>query len=122
MHYSIKLDATELLLDNLDNTFVTPVFNGSASLRSAAGQLVEEVTKTMRRKKPMGEGYMDNLFADTTSLYRLNQIGVSTGEASLGALPPASIALLVALAICWLGIGFFFVCNYKKSKKSVKKD
>ena len=33
LHYDVKLKTSQLLLDNLDNTFVTPVFNGSASLR-----------------------------------------------------------------------------------------
>ena len=44
-HYDVKIKASRLLLDHVDDTFVTPVFNGSASLRSASGQLVEEVTK-----------------------------------------------------------------------------
>ena len=33
------LEAVKLLLANTENTFTTPVFNGSASLRSAAGEL-----------------------------------------------------------------------------------
>ena len=37
LYYDVKLAATELLLRNVENTFVTPVFNGSASLRDAAG-------------------------------------------------------------------------------------
>ena len=122
LHYSVKLDATKLLLNNLDNTFVTPVFNGSASLRNAAGQLIEEVTKAMRRKKPVNNETIDALFAEMTALYRLDQIGISTGHVTLGKLPAASVVLLSALAICWLGIGFFFVRNYRKKKKSVKKD
>ena len=42
-HYRVKIEAAQLLLDNLENTFITPVFNGSASLRDAAGQLIEDV-------------------------------------------------------------------------------
>ncbi len=41
----------KMLLANSDNTFVTPVYNGSASLRDAAGQLIENVTKSVRRKE-----------------------------------------------------------------------
>ena len=44
-YYDVKLQATKLLLSNTDNTFVTPVFNGSTSLRDAAGQLVENTVK-----------------------------------------------------------------------------
>ena len=122
LHYSVKLQAAQLLLDNLDNTFVTAVFNGSASLRSAAGQLVEEVTKSMRRKKPVDETTIDALFTEITALYRLDQIGISTGLVTFGQMPGASTALLSALAICWAGIGFAFVLNHRKKKKSVKKD
>ena len=50
LHYDVKLKASRLLLDNVDNTFTTPVYNGSASLRNAAGQLIEDVTKSVRRK------------------------------------------------------------------------
>ena len=40
-HYEVKLKAVDMLLENVDNTFTTPVYNGSASLRDAAGQLIE---------------------------------------------------------------------------------
>ena len=49
-YYDVKLEATNLLLENTGNTFVTPVFSGSASLRDAAGQMIENVTKSVRRK------------------------------------------------------------------------
>ena len=39
-HYDIKIQAAQLLLDHPDDTFTTAVFNGSASLRNAAGQLI----------------------------------------------------------------------------------
>ena len=41
-------------MDNTDKTFTTPVFNGSTSLRDAAGQLIENVTKSVRRKETGG--------------------------------------------------------------------
>ena len=49
LYYDVKLEATKLLIENTENTFVTPVFNGSASLRNAAGQLIENVNKAVRR-------------------------------------------------------------------------
>ena len=54
-YYQVKIDAAKLLLDNLDNTFTTPVFNGSTSLRDAAGQLIEDVTKAERRHQEVSE-------------------------------------------------------------------
>ena len=41
--YDVKLAATQLILDNIDNTFVTPVFNGSSLVRSASGYMIEAV-------------------------------------------------------------------------------
>ena len=41
-HYDVKIEASELLLNHMSDTFVTPVFNGSADLRQAAGQMIEE--------------------------------------------------------------------------------
>ena len=66
-YYDVKLAAVQLLLDNLDNTFVTPVFNGSASLRDAAGSLIESVTKSVRRSQPVDEGTIAQLYEDTVA-------------------------------------------------------
>ena len=121
LYYAPKIEASQILLDNLDNTFVTPVFNGSASLRSAAGQMIEDVRKHARQGKTIDDAYFDQLFDETTALYRLDQIErTSTGAVGamyLGKMPTASIVLLVTLAVCWVGIGVLFVYNRKKSKK-----
>ena len=72
-YYKAKLDATALLLENTENTFVTPVFNGSASLRNAAGQLIEEVTKAERRGINVDEAFIKKLYKEMISLYKLNR-------------------------------------------------
>ena len=104
-HYRVKIQASELLLYHAENTFVTPVFNGSASLRDASGQLIENVVKSVRRKETIDESYMDKLFSDVTSLYRLDQ-KKQTGmeKADLGPLPKAAVILLSVLGITWIGI------------------
>ena len=117
LYYSVKLDATQLLLSNTGNTFVTPVFNGSASLRNAAGQMIEDVNKSVRRKQTVDEAYMEELYAEMVSLYRLDQIAASDGKQSFGELPSASKALLATLAVCWLGMGVYVLVNGLKKKK-----
>ena len=119
LYYSVKLDATKLLLDNIDKTFVTAVFNGSASLRDAAGHLIESVTKSVRRKETVDDDYLDALFTDTAALYRLDQVTASTGKAHLGPMPTGSKVLLGTLAAVWLGLGVWFFAEYlgKKRKK-----
>ncbi len=73
LYYDIKIKASKLLLDNIDNTFVTPVFAGSADLRDASGQLIEEVVKARRRNKTVNDAFIDNLFKEMTTLYKLDQ-------------------------------------------------
>lgn len=118
LHYNVKLDASKLLLENTQSTFVTPVFNGSASLRSAAGQLIEEVTKSSRRKETIDDKYMEKLYSDMKSLYRLDDITQDpTAKKKLGALPKESVIFLTCLGIAWLFIIIYALSTTKKSQK-----
>lgn len=120
-YYDVKIQASKLLMDNIDHTFVTPVFNGSASLRDAAGQLIENVTKSVRRKKNVDDAFIDDLYADMTSLYRLDQIdGSQQDSEDLGPLPTASVALLTGLGIVWALIVVYVVHGAVKKKKIAK--
>src|SRR5699024_8981176 len=103
-YYDVKLAAVQLLLDNLDNTFVTPVFNGSASLRDAAGARIESVHRALRRRQPVDEGTIAQLYEDTVDLYHLDQTSATAGKADLGPLPTTAVVLLAALAVAWAGI------------------
>ena len=118
LYYTIKIQATKLLMENTENTFVTPVFNGSASLRNAAGQMIEEVKKSARRGETIDDSYLEALFDEMTSLYRLDQISTAEGKADLGPLPDTSVALLAGLAIVWLGIGIYAAAEAVKKKKA----
>ena len=120
-HYGIKIRASELLMDNTQNTFVTPVYNGSASLRNAAGQMIEDVAKSVRRKKTVDDAFIDKLYADMTSLYRLDQLNVGRDTQSvgmdLGPLPAASAALLGVLGAVWLLLIGYVLREARKKKK-----
>ena len=117
LYYNIKIDATRLLMENTDNTFVTAVFNGSASLRNAAGQLIENVNKAVRRGQEVDAVYMEALYAEVSALYRLDQISTSAGKVSLGELPGEAKALLAGLALCWAGMGLYVIVDRIKKKK-----
>ena len=121
LYYDIKLKATKLLIQNTENTFVTPVFNGSASLRDAAGQLIENTTKSTLRKETVDDAYFAKLFSDVTSLYRLDQFdgqAGSAGSADLGPLPAQSVALLASLAVIWCFIAVFAIYGWVKRRKN----
>ena len=118
LHYDVKIRAAKLLLENVGSTFVTPVYNGSASLRDAAGQMIENTVKSVRRKETVDDAYFDKLFSDVNSLYRLDQRNTgSAGRAELGPLPAASKTLLISLAAVWIVIGAYYIIDERKKKK-----
>ena len=120
LYYHIKLKASKLLLEHTEDTFVTPVFNGSASLRDAAGAMIENVTKSVRRKETVDDAYLAELYADVNSLYRLDQKkgGSLASDGDLGPLPVEAKALLSALGVTWLCIiGYVGYGALKKRKK-----
>ena len=121
MHYDVKLKASKLLMDNTENTFVTPVFNGSASLRNAAGQMIENTVKSVRRKQTVDEAYIADLYDEVTSLYRLDQLDTGTEAGrDLGPLPKESVFLLSTLAVVWVLILLYLVKNAVSSRKRGK--
>ena len=115
-HYFVKIQAARLLMENTANTFTTPVFNGSASVRDAAGQLIENVTKAVRRKTTVDEAYMAQLYDEVIALYRLEDM-----TDTLGPLPTGSVALLATLAGVWVLIGLFALRGLIKKKQEEKK-
>lgn len=119
-HYAVKLQAVQLLLDHLDDTFVTAVFNGSASLRDAAGQLIEDVTKSVRRNQTVDEQTIQTLYSDTQSLYHLDAVSPSGGKADLGPLPGTAVALLAGLGIAWVLIFAYLARQGLKKRRRMQ--
>ncbi len=118
LYYDIKLAASKLLLEHTDDTFVTPVFNGSASLRDAAGQLIEDVVKSERRNKPVDLAAIEGFYEDVTSLYRLDQrTDAGSGREDLGPMPTMSVVLLSVLAAIWLLLGVYAIVHAVKKRK-----
>ncbi|MBQ1376502.1 MAG: ABC transporter substrate-binding protein, partial [Lachnospiraceae bacterium] len=123
-YYYVKLYAAKLLMDHTSDTFVTPVFNGSASLRDAAGQLIEETAKGVRRKKTVDHAFIEKLYDDVTSLYRLDQLkGGSTADMKkdLGPLPKASKVLLFCIAAVWVLLGVWNLRVWLKKRAAENK-
>lgn len=121
-YYDIKIQAAGLLLDNVDHTFVTPVFNGSTSLRDAAGQLIETTVKSVNRGQTVDDAFLEKLYDDTISLYRLDQSGgpgalSASGKADLGKLPATSVILLSSLAGIWCLILLYLAFQAVRKKR-----
>ena len=128
-HYSVKLAATQLLLDNIDNTFVTAVFNGSTSVRQAAGEMIEQTKKSAFRGETLDDAYMEALFDDMSAGYHLDQIQVDATKLESGdllalprntaaqKLPTESVLLLCVLGLTWVIIAIYAVVSGIKRKK-----
>ncbi len=120
-YYDVKLKASSLLLEHMDDTFVTPVFNGSASLRDASGQLIENVTKSTRRNETVDDAYMQKLYGDITALYHLDQRSASSmDKQELGKLPYTAVILLSILVLTWILILSYVLLEAAKRRKKSK--
>ena len=122
-YYDVKINAANLLLDHVENTFVTPVFNGSTSLRDAAGQLIENTVKSVRRNQTVDEEFFEKLYKDIVALYRLDQLDEQNGaetfeKADLGPLPTEAVLLLTILVFVWVLIGIYVLFQARKSKRN----
>ena len=118
-YYRVKIEASRLLLDHMDDNFITPAFNGSTSLRDTAGELIEEVTKGVRRHQTVDDAFIEELYEEQTSLHHLNETSASgSGKTDLGPLPPTAVTLLSCLAGAWvLILLYLFVSRMKKTGK-----
>lgn len=121
-YYDIKIKAVRMLLEHIEHTFVTPVFVGSASLRDASGQLIESMVKSARRGQEIDDAYIDKLYSDTASLYRLDQMGnkgslATSNKADLGELPITAKALLLGIGAAWILIFLYAVLGLLKKKR-----
>lgn len=132
-YYDVKIKTTKILLENIDRTFVTHVFNGSTSLRNASGEMIEQVVKTVRGKKTVDDEYIDKLYENMISLYKLSNTVDDTSNdpgapgnndpagapdsKNLGPLPFGSVALIVSLATIWILILAYFAVNTIKKRK-----
>ncbi len=113
-HYQVKIEASKLLIDHISDTFVTSVFNGSASLRDAAGSLIENTCKSARRNETINDAYFDALYEKVASLYHLGQASAVTADRDLGPLPSEAKILLGTLGLAWLCIGTYYLMSLRK--------
>ena len=118
-HYKVKIDATRLVLDNIANTFITPVFYGSASLREAAGELIEGTARQVRRGKTVDAAFMNSFFSDTISLKRLTVDDNSQTDVN-SPLPTEARILLIAVVCVWVVIGACVLIPRIKRRKTEK--
>ena len=96
------------------------MFNGSASLRNAAEQLVEATVKAERRKQTVDDNFYNQLFAETISLYRLDQINTGGQKRDLGPMPATAIVLIAALIGAWICIICYVILQKIRKTGKIK--
>ena len=115
--FNVMLDAREFSKEKIfENEHVLVQGVTDCIYENAAGELIEKVTKDTRRKKEINEAYMENLFAEVSALYKLDQIE-KTESRALGEMPKESILLLASIATVWLFIGAFAAVSLVRSRK-----
>lgn len=112
-YYNVKIDATKILINNIDNTFITPVFNGSVSLRNAAGGMIEDVADAVRVGKSITPSYVSGLYRKMAALWRL--------DVALGDVSPVAIVLISSIAVIDVAIVVYLVYSKRKKQKSMGK-
>ena len=102
-HYRVKIDATNMLLAHTDDTFVTPVFNGSTSLRNALGQLIEEVTRARRANETVDDAFLQK--AESRCHRPVSAEPERCDDESPGGSRDACRAHRLHCCPCWVGRG-----------------
>lgn len=122
LYYDVKIEASKLLANNIENSFITPVFNGSTSLRNAAGDLVELTVDSATKNRAINDSFMELLFSRVTALHKLDQIQTSKNlqKNEFGKLPKESVILISSFCIVWLGIGAYGLTRYISKRKRNK--
>ena len=112
--YKTKIDASKVVLNNIDNTFITPVFYGSSLVRQAGGNLIELAAKC---KVKATREEIDEMYKKTQEKYSF-----LTQTDDLGPYPQTAKILLASLVIVWIAIGGTYLYSYLKNKKLKNKN
>lgn len=130
--YSGCKKAKELLLNNLDNTFVTPVFNGSADVRSAAGYLINGIstqTSSFQTKASIEEKLYANAIKnyDLTDLYKNTDFNQDDSENEIKEMTSVEMlawkyGLIIGIIVVWSGLIAYFIVDKAKKIKMNRND
>ena len=77
-------------------------------------------------KVGVDDAFIESLYGQINSLYRLDQIGnqaggAGSGKAQLGELPSTAVALLVSLVGAWMLIGAYWLRQTVKQRRARQK-
>ena len=114
--YVVKRDATKLVLDNIENTFISPVFNGSSDVRDAGAYLIEGVCGNNVRYKTPNE--INTLYTKCIEKYSLQDLIDGHARVPSKTISKEATILLSVLLATWIGLGAYVI--YEKIIKKKK--
>ena len=88
---------------------------------NAAGLLIEETGKAVRRNKTIDDAFFESLYSRVRTLQRLDAVDTDTNKkVDLGPLPTESVILLCGIGAVWVGIGTYVVASEIKKRKKLR--
>ena len=80
--------------------------------------MIEQVTKSCRRNEKIDSHYIEKLYDDMKSLYRLDDISADvSAKKELGPLPKEAVIFIVCLICVWIATAIYTFITRKKSQK-----
>ncbi len=114
--YKVKRDAAKLTLDNVNNTFITPVFNGSSYVRDSGSYLIEAVCNTRGKFKTFDE--MDKLFDSCIVQNNLGAlINIENVDKAKPSISPIIITTFVIMGVAWVSMSAYYLYDKLKRKR-----
>ena len=104
----VVIDASKVVLNNIDNTFITSVFNGSADVRQAAGSLISSATAHKSRQNPYTNDELDDLYSRIITNNKLSRNKIKDNVKAKSNLI-IEIILFIVLGLIWLQIIIYII-------------
>jgi multiple sugar transport system substrate-binding protein len=114
----VVIDASKVVLNNIDNTFITSVFNGSADVREASGSLIASATAHKNRANSFTNEELDTLYSKIITNYKLPKDKI-VGDVKKEQNYVIAIIMLITLGVIWIFIIIYIILERRKKKKII---
>ena len=129
--YDVKLETAKLSTSVVAKTFITPVFNGSADLRLAAGKLLHLTIVEAATSRRVNDAFLNDLYDRVQKLYKLDM--TRKEENSDGGNGNKNVAynyeighegkaLIGIMIVVWILIGINCLIGFIKKKRIERKN
>lgn len=119
--YDVKLATAKLSTEVIPKTFISPAFNGSANLRTAAGKLVELVIREASTSRVVTDDFLNLQYDRMIQLYKLDLTKHEEEKTQYDyKIGKDGIIIITTLGVLWVLIGSYGLYRYIIKKKEEK--